>query len=69
MDDQAACLILTVEELEHLTMSNVYRGVCKLCGEVEVTAEYWGESAFSGFYRTKLHEEDVEWKKESKDEI
>ena len=49
MDDQAACLILTVEELEHLTMSNVYRGVCKLCGEVEVTAEYWGESAFSGF--------------------
>ena len=33
----------------HNVPSNVYRGVCKLCGEVEVTAEYWGESAFSGF--------------------
>ena len=30
-----------------------------------MTAEYWGESAFSGFNRTKLHEEDVEGKKES----
>ena len=30
-----------------------------------MTAEYWGESAFSGFYRTKLHEEDVEGRKES----
>ena len=49
----------------HNVPSNVYRGACKLCGEVEVTAEYWGESAFSGFYRTKLHEEDVEGRKES----
>ena len=45
--------------------SNVYKGACKLCGAVEVSAEYWGESAFSGFYRTKLHEEDVEGRKES----
>ena len=30
-----------------------------------VSSEYWGESAFSCFYRTKLHEGDVETKKES----
>ena len=30
-----------------------------------MSAEYWGESAFSGFYRTKLHKEDVEGRKES----
>ena len=49
----------------HNVPSNVYRGSCKLCGEVEETAEYWGESAFSGFYRTKLHGEDVVGRKES----
>ena len=49
----------------HNVPSNVYRGICKLCGEEEVSAEYWGESAFSGFYRTKLHKEDVEGRKES----
>ena len=41
------------------------RGVCKLCGEVEVTAEYWGDSAFCGSYRARQHHEDVEGKKES----
>ena len=30
-----------------------------------VSAEYWGESAFSCYYRTNLHEDDVETKKES----
>ena len=49
----------------HNVPSNVYKGACKLCGAVEVSAEYWGESAFSGFYRTKLHREDVEGRKES----
>ena len=49
----------------HNVPSNVYRGACKLCGAVEISAEYWGESAFSGFYRTNLHEDDVETKKES----
>ena len=43
----------------------VYRRVCKLCGEVEETAEYWGESAFCGSYRARQHHEDVEGKKES----
>ena len=49
----------------HNVPSNVYRGGCKLCGADMISAESWGESAFSGFYRTKLHEEDVEGKKES----
>ena len=49
----------------HNVPSTVYRGVCKLCGEVEETAEYWGESAFCGSYRTRQHQEDVEGKKES----
>ena len=49
----------------HNVPSNTYRGACKLCGAVEISAEYWGESAFSCFYRTKLHEGDVETKKES----
>ena len=35
----------------HNVPSVVYRGTCKLCGLVEVTSEYWGESAFSGGYR------------------
>ena len=30
-----------------------------------ISSEYWGESAFSCFYRTKQHEGDVEMKKES----
>ena len=34
----------------HNVPSNVYRGVCKLCGAVEVSAEYWGESAFSSLF-------------------
>ena len=45
--------------------STVYRGACKLCGEVEETAEYWGESAFCGSCRARQHHEDVEGKKES----
>ena len=49
----------------HNVPSTVYRGACKLCGEVEVTAEYWGESAFCGSYRARQHHEDVEGKKES----
>ena len=49
----------------HNVPSVVYRGTCKLCGLVEVTSEYWGESAFSGGYRAKQHEDDVEKRKES----
>ena len=49
----------------HNVPSNVYRGACKLCGAIEISAEYWGESAFSGFYRTNLHDDDVETKKET----
>ena len=49
----------------HNVPSVVYRGVCKLCGMVEISSEYWGESAFSGSFRTGLHESDVESRKES----
>ena len=48
----------------HNVPSVVYRGVCKLCGEEEVTSEYWGESAFSGGFRTDQHDEDVKSKKD-----
>ena len=49
----------------HNVPSNVYRGACKLCGAMEISAEYWGESAFSGCYRTNQHKNDVEMRKDS----
>ena len=49
----------------HNVPSVVYRGICKLCGEEEVTSEYWGESAFSGGFRAGLHEDDVRTKKDA----
>ena len=49
----------------HNVPSVVYRGICKLCGEEEITSEYWGESAFSGGFRTGMHEDDVKSKKDS----
>ena len=49
----------------HNVPSVVYRGVCKLCGVTEVSSEYWGESAFSGSYRSGIHESDVESRKET----
>ena len=49
----------------HNVPSNVYRGACKLCGSIEISAEYWGESAFSGCYRTNQHKNDVEMRKDS----
>ena len=56
------CLkLMKVEKTSYIK----YKGTCKLCGLVEVTSEYWGESAFSGGYRAKQHEDDVEKRKES----
>ena len=49
----------------HNVPSVVYRGICKLCGEEELTSEYWGESAFSGGFRAGVHEENVRTKKEA----
>ena len=49
----------------HNVPSVVYRGICKLCGEDELTSEYWGESAFSGGFRAGVHEENVRTKKEA----
>ena len=49
----------------HNVPSVVYRGVCKICGEEEVSSEYWGESAFSGGFRIGMHEDDVRTKKEA----
>ena len=49
----------------HNVPSQVYRGSCKLCGEDEITSEYWGESAFCGSYRSGQHESDVDGRKES----
>ena len=49
----------------HNVPSVVYRGICKLCGEEELTSEYWGESAFSEGFRAGVHEENVRTKKEA----
>ena len=49
----------------HNVPSVVYRGICKLCGAEELTSEYWGESAFSGAFRTGMHEGDVRSKKDT----
>ena len=47
-----------VEVLEGPTTS-LYQGTCNLCGELEVTAEYWGETSRTGYHRTLKHQEEV----------
>ena len=48
----------------HNKCGALYRGECKLCGEVNIQADYWGESGRSGYYRTLKHEEEVKKKDE-----
>ena len=43
----------------HNKPSVLYQGTCNLCGELEVTAEYWGETSRTGYHRTLKHQEEV----------
>ena len=48
----------------HNKTGALYKGKCKLCAEEGVSAEYWGESGRTGFFRTLKHEEEVKKKDE-----
>ena len=39
--------------------SVLYQGTSYLCGELEETAEYWGETSRTGYHRTLKHQEEV----------
>ena len=49
----------------HNVPSVLYRGTCNLCGAIIEDTEYWGESGRSGFHRCKLHDKEVQQRKES----
>ena len=35
------------------------QGTCNFCGQLEVTAKYWGETSRTGYDRTLKHQEEV----------
>ena len=37
----------------------VYKGICKICEEQDITATYFGERGFSGFYRSQIHAKEI----------
>ena len=37
----------------------VYRGTCNICKENNITATYYGESGFSGYYRTYINKRGI----------
>ena len=39
----------------HRRAGVVYRGTCNICEQNNITATYYGESGFSGYYRTNVH--------------
>ena len=43
----------------HNRASVLYQGTCNLCGELEETGEYWGETSRTGYHRTLKHQEEV----------
>ena len=49
--------------LHHHRSGAVYKGECKLCGDV--VSSYWGESGDSGYCRTLQHQKAVENKEET----
>ena len=48
----------------HTRSSALYHGVCLICEEDGISAEYWGETGRSGYTRTLEHAEDVRNKQE-----
>ena len=49
----------------HNIPSSLYRGGCRLCEAEGESAEYWGESGFSGSHRCDGHDGDVTARRES----
>ena len=49
----------------HNIRSTLYRGECKLCEAAGESAEYWGESGFSGSHRCGAHGAEVVARKET----
>ena len=37
----------------------VYKGTCKICEEQNITASYFKESGFSGYYRSQIHKKEI----------
>ena len=49
----------------HNIPSSLYKGECKLCEADGESAEYWGESGFSGSHRCDAHGAEVVARKEA----
>ena len=43
----------------HRRAGVVYKGTCKLCEQNNVSATYFGESGFSGYYRSQVHKKEI----------
>ena len=43
----------------HRRAGVVYKGTCKICEEQNITASYFGESGFSGYYRSQIHKKEI----------
>ena len=43
----------------HRRAGVVYRGTCNICEQNNITATYYGESGFSGYYRTNVHKKEI----------
>ena len=55
---QPDCLLCFSDERGggcHRRANCMYKGSCKKCANANLEASYYGESAFSGYYRTDLH--------------
>ena len=44
----------------HRRAGVVYKGTCNICENANIVAAYYGESAFSGYYRTNVHAKEIE---------
>ena len=57
---QPGCRLSEDGGCSHSKAGILYRGSCDLCEQTNISAEYFGESGFSGFYRTQLHVKAIE---------
>ncbi len=46
----------------HRKAGVVYRGTCTICAADNITAVYYGESGFSGYYRSNIHAGEIQRK-------
>ena len=59
---QPGCRLAEDGGCSHARAGVVYRGSCDLCEDANLAAVYWGESGFSGYYRSQLHVKAIEKK-------